>query len=79
MEIYIGNQLFPTKCPNNCPGKKTDIDQWKLLCYRCPIFNCVPNKDGFCLIEPNDYRQDWAKEFREWFNNRCIGYPELVL
>lgn len=77
-EIYIGNQLFPTKCSNKCPGKEEPICQGN-LCHRCPIFNCVPTEDGFCLIEPNNYRQDWAKEFRKWFNNGCKGYPKLKL
>ncbi len=78
MEIYIGNQLFGTICPKNCPGKEEGFGQGG-LCHRCPIFNCVPDINGFSLLEPYDYRQDWAKEFREWFNNECIGYPNLVL
>lgn len=78
MEIYIGNQLFGTECPKNCPGKEINFTQGG-LCHRCPILNCVPDKEGFCLIDPSDYRQDWAKEWRNWFNNGCEGYPELKL
>ncbi len=78
MDIYIGNQLFDTECSKNCPGQEELFSQGN-LCLRCPILNCVPGLDGFCLIEPNDYRQDWAREFREWFNNGCVGYPNLTL
>ena len=78
MEIYIGGQLFGTVCPRKCLGWEEYFDQGG-ICYRCPIFNCTPDKNGFCLLEPDDYRQDWAKEFRKWFNNGCIGYPNLIL
>jgi len=78
MEIYIGGYLFDTVCPLNCPGKEGNIVQGG-LCYRCPIFNCVPDKDGFSLIEPIDYRDDWAKEWAAWFNNGYKGYPNLIL
>lgn len=78
MELYIGGQLFDTECPKNCPGKDEYLIQGG-LCHRCPIFNCVPDKEGFCLIDSMDYRKDWALEFRKWFNNGCVDYPTLLL
>ncbi len=77
-EIYIGGQLFPTACPKSCPGLRETFEQGG-LCHICPIFNCTPNKKGFYLIEPHNYRQDWAKEFRKWFNNGWKGYPLLKI
>ena len=43
------------------------------------MFNCKPTDDGFRLLEPNDYRPDWAKAWKEWFNSGMQGYPELPL
>jgi len=31
------------------------------------------------LIEPEDYRPDWAKEYKKWFNSDFNGWPELYL
>ena len=58
------------------------------MCTSCPIFNCrkikvddeYGDKDGmFCLIEPEDYREDWAKIWSEWFKGDREEYPILYL
>jgi len=77
-EMYIGGQLFPTDCPERCPEKSKPFYQGN-TCSRCPISNSVPDANGFSLVDPNDYRSDWAKAFRTWFNNGMIGQVNLPL
>jgi hypothetical protein len=77
-KITIGGQEFNKKCPVNCPGKERPIDQGG-ICFRCPIFNCSPDRDGFSLLEPNNYRSDWALEFKKWFDAGMKDYPTLKL
>ena len=81
--MLIANKYeVPDMCPQNCPGKGQLFYQWN-LCIRCPIFNCkeIPGPEGvpFRLIEPEDYRKDWAEEFVKWFENNMQGYPNLRL
>jgi len=75
--ITIGGELFPKECPENCPGKKDSLFQ-DSFCIRCPIFFINIGKD-FMLICPNDYRRDWARAWKEWFDSGMKGYPELPL
>jgi len=75
--IVIGGQEFPTRCPENCPGRNEPFTQGG-LCHRCPIFNCV-SKKGMVLLRPEDYRPDWAKAWKEWFESGMKGYPDLWL
>ncbi len=77
-EITIGGQIFPTECPKNCPEKKTAFYQG-CYCSRCPIFSCVDRGGGFVLLEPEEYREDWAKNWKEWFDNSMVGRPGLPL
>jgi hypothetical protein len=66
---------IPDVCPPNCELKGIDanINGW---CDYCPIFNCmstpVPAEFGvgstFKLIEPEDYREDWAEEWKKFFD-----------
>jgi len=78
-EIIIGGYSFPTKCPENCPGKDEYSGQGG-LCHRCPIFNCVPapnDPEAFTLLRPEEYRTDWAKVWYEWFQGNMKGLPDL--
>jgi hypothetical protein len=77
----------PDDCPTGCPGNKEPFYQGNLCCS-CPIFNChkVPaspeyaDKDGMlCLVEPDDFREDWAKKWETWFKGDMIEYPILML
>jgi len=73
-EIRIGGELFPVRCPEDCPGRGEDFSQGG-LCARCPIFNCVGDP---ILLRPSDYRKDWAKAWRQWFDDGMKGWPELL-
>lgn len=65
---------FPEKCPDKCPFWGSPIYQGS-ICFRCPIIVCGPVP----LVEPEDYRADWARIWREWFDAGMAGYPELPL
>lgn len=45
-------------------------------CCRCPVLNCrmTPGPDGepFCLVYPDDYREDWAEAYHEWFKKQGL-------
>jgi hypothetical protein len=69
---------IPDNCPVNCPVRDEPFYQGN-LCSRCPIFNCSSDEDGFCLIEPEDYREDWAEDFKKWFDSDFKEYPRLQL
>ena len=75
--MLVAGIEFPDKCPEKCPEKDKPFYQGN-LCSRCPIFNCS-DFDGFRLIEPEDYREDWAKAWKKWFDEGMKGYPELCL
>jgi len=78
--IIAGNEL-PDRCPENCPHRDSfALYGQNSICGRCPVFCCIPcDDDGFCLVEPADYRSDWAKEWAEWFKNGMENAPELLL
>jgi len=76
--MIIGGQEFPRKCPDDCPGHNEPFMQGG-LCHRCPIFNCTPGSAGFILVEPEEYRSDWARYWKEWFDNGMKGKPYLPL
>ena len=76
MIIIAGSYIFPDKCPKNCLYKQESFSQGS-MCTRCPILNCKKDKDGFCLIEPEDYRKDWAKEWNDFFKRGTE--PKLYL
>ena len=73
----IGGYDFPENCPEGCPGKTEPCGQGG-LCHRCPLFNCIPD-DEFQLLRPEDYRPDWAKIWKEWFDGGMVGYPILPI
>ena len=73
--MIIANKYeVPDNCPKNCLFKQ-EYGYQGGLCHRCPIFNCRKDVDGFCLIEPEDYREDWAKEWSKFFETGEV--PEL--
>ena len=78
--MIIGKQEFPDDCPLDCPEKAKSFFQGNLCC-RCPIFNCKkvkgPDGEPFSLLEPHEYREDWAKEFKKWFDGGMIWVPHL--
>lgn len=80
MLISSENIEIPDECPEKCPGKLFPVDM-QSICFRCPILNCksFPGPDGqpFCMCEPEGYRPDWAKVWRDWFKTDMKEYPEL--
>lgn len=74
---------IPDTCPKECPEPESPWYQCQNgLCYRCPVLICKKNTDdGLCLVAPEDYRPDWAKEFRAWFDSNCASdhRPKLRL
>jgi hypothetical protein len=81
-KINIGGFEFNKECPEKCCGKYELIGQGG-TCHRCPIFNCVPIKDEkgeeFSLLDPEEYRTDWAKIWYEWFKGDMKISPNLYL
>lgn len=78
--IISGKYEVPDSCPTDCPfyGDFRDMGQCS-ICLRCPVINCavIPGTD-VCLIEPQDFRPDWAKEWQEFFKDYSKE-PELKL
>lgn len=73
--MYIGHNLrfkVPDECPDNCKFQNSFQEHGQsAICGRCPIFNCreVPDEDGvmFSMVSKGCYRDDWAKEWEEFF------------
>lgn len=86
--MLIANKYtVPDTCPPDCPEKNQPFYQGNVCCS-CPVFSCrkIPDtseyadKDGmFCLVEPEQYRADWAKAFQDWFEGGMKGLPKLFL
>lgn len=62
--------------PDSCPPTCIFLEELKhfsqgCTCTRCPVFAC---KDGI-MIDPKDFREDWAKEWVEFFEFGTV--PEL--
>lgn len=84
--MLIANKYeFPDECPQDCPERDESFYQGN-TCSRCPIFNCRTDDTGFCLIEPENYREDWAAEFYAYLKDytkipklRLINNEEALL
>ena len=69
--------------PDNCEHCLQKIESFYQgsLCTRCPVFSCkeIPGPDGepFCLVERENYRKDWALEFKKFFETG--EYPNLYI
>ena len=76
VDMLIANKIeVPDECPKNCQFKNEPFYQGNMCC-RCPIFSCKKDENGFCLVEPEDYREEWAKEFARFFAGEIL-YPKL--
>jgi len=76
--MKIANKIeIPDECPENCKFKGESFYQGS-MCSRCPVFCCVVDDNGFCLIDAPHYREDWAQEFAKFFAGES-DYPNLVL
>jgi hypothetical protein len=79
--MKIGSKhLFtvPDKCPPDCRfiSALHNFDQ-SAMCTHCPVFICrpvsAPEGDGcFCMVDPEDFRDDWAAEWERFFKDGTI-------
>ena len=84
--LIAGNVELPDDCPQDCPFKG-DIANYgqSAICGRCPLFTCKTfgteedEMGPVCLVEPRDYRRDWALVWKAWFEGGMKGMPELKL
>ena len=74
----------PDSCPANCRFLGEPFYQG-CVCTRCPVFICrthpVDPETGYApvvLVEPDDYRPDWARVWVRFFAGD-VEYPELPL
>lgn len=75
--MIVAGIEFPDSCPGKCkmhPYSFIHCGQ-SSPCMRCPIFNCGGSVH---LIEPKDYREDWAKEWKRFFDGE-VDFPQLPL
>jgi hypothetical protein len=72
--MKIGEHELPDSCPEGCQFSE-DIANYgqNAVCIRCPVFCCAGEK----LVEPGGYREDWAKEWAEFFDGG--KFPDLKL
>lgn len=81
--IVANKYEVPDDCPKECLFYN-DLEEYGQgsICIRCVVLNCkkIPGPDGepFSLIEPEHYREDWAKEWVRFFKGET-DYPELKL
>jgi len=77
--IIAGKYIIPAACPKDCKFADEHQHQGN-LCHRCPVFNCTSepdeNGDTTLLLEPEDYREDWAEQWEGFFMG-TIDYPDL--
>lgn len=84
--IIAKKYVVPDDCPIACIGRKEKFSQGG-ICFRCPILNCktivIRNEEGYYeevnVLPPNDYREDWARIWSEWFEGDMSKYPDLPL
>jgi len=78
--MIIANFEFDCSVCEKCPERSGAFYQGN-FCSRCPVFNCSKDEDGFCLLEAEDYRADWAQEFYSWIKSDFALelYPRLRL
>ena len=76
--MKIAGFEFPDKCPDNCEFiGDFAANLTCAICIRCPVLCCKKDSEGFCMIEPEDYRKDWAKEWSKFFREGKL--PQLPL
>lgn len=78
--MKIGSQLqfeIPDQCPDLCAFQK-DLQFFDStsMCFRCPVINCLGDSTNR-LIDPWNYRDDWAKEWEIFFKGGPT--PQLQL
>lgn len=77
--MNIAGVTFPDNCPDKCPGNGDEAGSGA-LCARCPVFNCrLFDDDGkaYRLIEPENFSEEVAFLWRNWFDRGMRGSPEF--
>jgi hypothetical protein len=76
--MKIGFNELPDECPPDCKFEG-DIGRHgqNSICGRCPVFCCADKDPKERLVESEDYREDWAFAWAEFF--RTGTGPELKL
>jgi len=66
---------FPDKCPKDC-FYSNGLQQFgqNSACIRCPVLNCCGSEP---LIRPDGYREDWAIEWKKFFDSKYEYIPML--
>jgi len=73
--LIVNGVVFPFECPKNCPFTD-DISLYgqNAICGRCPLFCCSGAEP---LVSPGQYRIDWAKAWKAWFDGGMRDVPDL--
>ncbi len=78
--IIAARYDVPDKCPRSCPF----INDFRIygqnaVCCYCPVFLCRKPGPGTesNIIPPEDYREDWAGQWSEWFRGDMKNFPVL--
>ena len=78
--IIAGKYPVPGKCPDNCPFlKEISVRGQSTICGYCPVFVCHKDDRHGCFVEPENYREDWALEWSNWFNGEMKSIPVLEI
>jgi len=69
---------IPDLCPKDCIFKY-DLKKYgqQSICTRCPVL-CCKEINGICLIGPENFRKDWAEEWKLFFDGKT-DVPKLFL
>lgn len=68
--IISGKYEVPDKCPENCKFiDDLEIYGQNSICFRCPVLNCSEEMSDDPPVDKESYREDWAKEWVEFFKN----------
>lgn len=55
----------PDHCPPDCLYRDSIMMSGQnATCFRCPVLIC---QGGYVLVEPDDYRADWAEIWARFF------------
>lgn len=70
---------LPDECPKDCPYYN-DISNYGqgAICRSCPLFVCTGERD-YVLVSAEEFRDDWAVEWKEFFDTGMKKMPHLKL
>ena len=82
--MIIANKYeVPDKCPENCIFiNDFAIYGQNAVCNYCPVFLCresIRDNERASIVKPENYRQDWASEWSQWFKGDMKNVPVLKI